>query len=147
MRAGALAAATSLALVACGNGDDDADVAEVQDVEAADFPEGSTMARLAEAGRITIGTKFDQPLFGLQPPTGDPEGFDVEIGRMVAAALGIDDDGMMTETVAFTNEAEAREGERRELSAEGRELMKQEMSLIEDVHYLDLHSPWFASHR
>ena len=31
-------------------------------------PDSTTMARLAEAGKITIGTKFDQPLFGLVGP-------------------------------------------------------------------------------
>lgn len=56
-----------------------------------DFPEGSTMARLAEAGSVTIGTKFDQPLFGLVGPDGVPEGFDVEIGTLIAGELGIDE--------------------------------------------------------
>lgn len=55
----------------------------------ADFAEGSTMARLAEEGSITIGTKFDQPLFGLVGPDGVPEGFDVEIGTLIAGELGI----------------------------------------------------------
>ena len=53
------------------------------------FDEGTTMAKLNEAGKITIGTKFDQPLFGLTGPDG-PEGFDVEIGKLIAAKLGID---------------------------------------------------------
>ena len=53
------------------------------------FEEGTTMAKLNEAGKITIGTKFDQPLFGLTGPDG-PEGFDVEIGKLIAAKLGID---------------------------------------------------------
>ena len=46
------------------------------------------MAELADSGTITIGTKFDQPLFGLSGPNG-PEGFDVEIGKIIAAELGI----------------------------------------------------------
>lgn len=58
--------------------------------EAGSFPEGSTMAQLAEAGSITIGTKFDQPLFGLVGPDGVPEGFDVEIATLIAGELGID---------------------------------------------------------
>lgn len=52
------------------------------------FAAGSTMERLAKAGSITIGTKFDQPLFGIKGPDG-PVGFDVEIGKMIAASLGI----------------------------------------------------------
>lgn len=54
-----------------------------------EFDEGTTMARLAEEGAITIGTKFDQPLFGLQGPDGSPVGFDVAIGALVASKLGI----------------------------------------------------------
>ncbi len=34
--------------------------------EAPEFEAGTTMAELSEAGAITIGTKFDQPLFGLR---------------------------------------------------------------------------------
>ena len=50
------------------------------------------MAELAEAGKITVGTKFDQPLFGLKGLSGEPEGFDVEIAKIIAAKLGIAED-------------------------------------------------------
>ena len=56
---------------------------------APEFAEGSVMARFAEAGTIRIGTRFDQPLFGLAGADGVPTGFDVEMGRIVAAELGI----------------------------------------------------------
>ncbi|PWW23343.1 amino acid ABC transporter substrate-binding protein (PAAT family) [Geodermatophilus normandii] len=74
--------------------------------EDVDFPAGSTMAELSEAGAITIGTKYDQPGFGLlNPQTGDPEGFDVEIAKLVAAELGIDEGGITwTETVSANRE-------------------------------------------
>ena len=49
------------------------------------------MAKLASDGKITIGTKFDQPLFGLAGPDGKPEGFDVEMGKLIAKKLGIDE--------------------------------------------------------
>ncbi|MBC7517946.1 MAG: glutamate ABC transporter substrate-binding protein [Microbacteriaceae bacterium] len=53
------------------------------------FAAGSTMEKLAKAGSIRIGTKYDQPLFGLLG-TGDvPAGFDVAIGSLVASKLGI----------------------------------------------------------
>ncbi|EPR76223.1 Glutamate-binding protein of ABC transporter system [Leifsonia rubra CMS 76R] len=77
------------------------------DVEAAvpEFEAGTTMADLAEAGSITIGTKFDQPLFGLQGPSGEPVGFDVEIGKIIAASLGISEDNIeWTETVSANRE-------------------------------------------
>ena len=70
-----------------------------------DFPEGSTMAQLASDQKITIGTKFDQPLFGLAGPTGEPEGFDVEIGKLVADALGIPEENIeWVETVSQNRE-------------------------------------------
>ena len=65
----------------------------------ASFPEGSTMAKLAAAGTIRVGTKFDQPLFGLKGLDGKPEGFDVEIAKIVSAKLGIPADKIVyTET-------------------------------------------------
>ena len=95
-----LLATAALALSACQAGaEDDVDVPEDMDEGAAEddtatgeFPEGSTMARLAEAGSITIGTKFDQPLFGLVGPDQVPEGFDVEIATLIAGELGIAED-------------------------------------------------------
>lgn len=71
----------------------------------ATFPEGSTMANLQEAGTITIGTKFDQPLFGLLGTGNTPEGFDVAIGALVASQLGIPFDNInFVETVSANRE-------------------------------------------
>ncbi|HEV7897702.1 MAG TPA: glutamate ABC transporter substrate-binding protein [Planosporangium sp.] len=53
------------------------------------FEAGSTMETLNKAQKIKIGTKFDQPLFGLKGLDGKPAGFDVEIGKAIAADLGI----------------------------------------------------------
>ena len=47
------------------------------------------MAELAEAGTIRVGTKFDQPGFGLENLEGEVEGFDVEVAKIIAGALGI----------------------------------------------------------
>ena len=100
---GTVGAAAALGLAACGGGGDEEP--EVAEVDTADFPEGSTMAQLADAGKITIGTKFDQPLFGQAGPDGEPVGFDVEIGKILAGALGIDADGIeWTETVSANRE-------------------------------------------
>ena len=100
---GTVGAAAALGLAACGGGGDEEPV--VAEVDTADFPEGSTMAKLADAGKITIGTKFDQPLFGQAGPDGKPVGFDVEIGKILAGALGIDADGIeWTETVSANRE-------------------------------------------
>ena len=85
-----------LALAACSPAAAPADTASPS-VTA--FPEGSTMARLANAGQIAIGTKFDQPLFGLKGLDGTPAGFDVEIARIITNELGIPETGITwTET-------------------------------------------------
>jgi len=64
------------------------------------------MARLAAAGSITIGTKFDQPLFGLVGPDGVPEGFDIEIAKIIAGKLGISPEKITwKETVSANRES------------------------------------------
>jgi len=83
----AMAAVAVLGLSACT--DSEAPTAEPEVQEEVEFEAGTTMAELNEAGEITIGTKFDQPLFGLVGPENVPVGFDVEIGKIIAAELGI----------------------------------------------------------
>jgi hypothetical protein len=63
---------------------------------------------------------------------------------VLGATLAIDEDGFFTETVAFTTETAAREGERKDLPADARRLYDEEMALLADVRYLDLHRPWFS---
>jgi glutamate transport system substrate-binding protein len=82
-----LALALTLALAACGGDDEGGDGGQTN--EGASFAEGTTMARLNQAGTVTVGTKFDQPLFGLKNLEGKPEGFDVEIAKLIAGELGI----------------------------------------------------------
>jgi glutamate transport system substrate-binding protein len=114
----ALISAGALVLAGCGGGDEptaepggqetggtgaEGDTEETEAPQ--EFAEGTTMAELAEAGSITIGTKFDQPLFGLVGPNGEPEGFDVEIGKMIAGELGIEEDGIeWVETISANRE-------------------------------------------
>jgi glutamate transport system substrate-binding protein len=81
------ALALMLALAACGGGDDDGGGGAVN--SGASFAAGTTMARLKDAGKVTVGTKFDQPLFGLKNLQGKPEGFDVEIAKLIAGEMGI----------------------------------------------------------
>lgn len=102
-------AATTLVLGACSSGGSDepsdGGTETMQDGGAAAFPEGSTMAALADAGTITVGTKFDQPLFGLVGPDGVPEGFDVEIAALLASELGIArEDVEWVETISANRE-------------------------------------------
>jgi len=91
-RVAALAAAAALALAvgACGdNADSDSGSSGTSDVT---FEAGTTMEKLNKAGKITVGTKFDQPLFGLKGLDGKPVGFDVEIAKIIAKGLGISED-------------------------------------------------------
>jgi len=66
---------------------------------------------------------------------------------IIGATLAIDEDGVCTETVAFTSEAAAREAERQQMPAEVAKVVAAEEALFDDLHYLDLHHPWFASRR
>jgi glutamate transport system substrate-binding protein len=101
----AAAAASALALAGCAGGGGTGEEAEETPEAAPTFEAGTTMAELSEAGAITIGTKFDQPLFGLVGPSGVPEGFDVEIGKIIASELGIDEENIeWVETVSANRE-------------------------------------------
>ncbi len=79
-------ALAALSLTACGGGGGST---ATDNPKKKTFPAGSTMARLQEKGSITVGTKFDQPLFGLKGLSGDVEGFDVEIAKLIANEMGI----------------------------------------------------------
>ncbi|WP_166871230.1 MULTISPECIES: glutamate ABC transporter substrate-binding protein [unclassified Salinibacterium] len=101
---GAMALAGALALSGCTDSGSTGSQAPEVDAEAT-FEAGTTMAALNEAGTITIGTKYDQPLFGLADLEGNPQGFDVEIGKIIAAELGITEDKIKwTETVSANRE-------------------------------------------
>ena len=102
-KAALAAAGLALTLAACGG---DGGSTEVEVAENPEFESGTKMAELAEAGEIRIGVKYDQPGIGFLEPGADaPSGFDIEIGRILAAELGIDDEGIKwTETVSDNRE-------------------------------------------
>jgi glutamate transport system substrate-binding protein len=80
----------ALVFGACGDDDDDDDGGE-EAAQVEEFPSGTTMAELQDAGEITIGVKYDVPPFGLNnPQTGEPEGFDVDLGNYIADRLGVE---------------------------------------------------------
>ncbi len=62
---------------------------------------------------------------------------------VLGGTLAIDADGIVTETICFTSEAAARAAEQQTMPAEAQEAM----ALLQDVQFLDLHEPWFASAR
>lgn len=106
----AASAAVALGLSACGGGS--GSTASAPPVaEKPSFAADTTMAKLASAGKITIGTKFDQPLFGQKGLDGKPVGFDVEIGKAIAGKLGIPADKIeWVETVSANREEFIKQG-------------------------------------
>ena len=88
----ALAGLALAATAACGNaGGDSGGGADVKVDKSADFKAGTQMKALADAGKITIGVKFDQPGLGFKGAADKvPAGFDVEMAKILAGSLGID---------------------------------------------------------
>ncbi len=78
----------AIALSACADSGSRVPAAAPAAVASA-FAVGSTMTKLSKAGKITIGTDFDAPFFGLAGPDRIPIGFEVDIAKRVAAELGI----------------------------------------------------------
>lgn len=74
-------------LAGCGGGGGGGAPGGGNGAELPSFAGDTTMARLQQAGKIRVGTKFDQPLFGLKAPGGEVEGFDVEIAKLVAEGI------------------------------------------------------------
>jgi glutamate transport system substrate-binding protein len=111
--------ALALSLAACGDagdsGSSESDTPEYDVAEnaAEDFEDGTMMKELAESGEITIGTKYDQPGLGFKGATDDmPVGFDPEIGKMLAASLGIaPEDITWKETISDNREPFLESGE------------------------------------
>ena len=47
--------------------------------------------KIQDKGTITIGVKYDVPLFGFKnPQSGEVEGFDVDLGKRIAEELGVE---------------------------------------------------------
>lgn len=90
-------------------------------------------------GRVTDPEKFrafmSEPMDTLQEQR--PE--------IIGGTIAMEPDGWFTETVAFRSETEARSGEMKQMPEEARERWDEAMSTMQDVRYLDLHQPWFAS--
>ena len=64
---------------------------------------------------------------------------------VIGSTFAIDDAGFFTQTVAFRSEQQARSAEQQDMPADAAGLLAEVMALQEDVTYLDLHQPWFAS--
>src|SRR4051794_16594362 len=68
----ALLLVVALMGAACGSDDSNdnaGDTTTTAAEKAATFPADSTMAKIQQKGKLVVGTKFDQPGFGLKNPT------------------------------------------------------------------------------
>jgi glutamate transport system substrate-binding protein len=115
LRMAALGAVASLILAGCGNaGEEGKNPVEnkVDKNAARKFEAGTAMADIAKAGKVKIGVKFDQPGLGFKRAgENTPAGFDVEIGKIIAAKLGIPADKVQwVETISDNREAFLQKG-------------------------------------
>jgi len=83
-------AVAALTLSACGSGSGDA----VKVADKPSFEAGTTMAKISAAGKMKVGTKFDQPGFGLKGLDGKLAGFDVEVAKIIAGAMGVKEESI-----------------------------------------------------
>ncbi|MGD3110013.1 glutamate ABC transporter substrate-binding protein [Streptomyces sp. YGL11-2] len=68
------------------------------------LPASPTWRAAARRGRLVVGVKEDQPYLGERDPaTGTYSGFDIEIARMTAAALGFPERSVVFRTIASAN--------------------------------------------
>ncbi len=67
--------------------------------------------------------------------------------EILGATFAIEPDGTFIETVSFTDEAAAREGESKAMPASGPEhdRLKAFWESVHDLDFKDLHQPWFTS--
>jgi len=94
----ALLTVAALALASCGGDDEEsgsagggAEATPTQQADVERFEAGTPLGDIQDKGEITIGVKYDVPPFGFKNPQNNQvEGFDVEIGKAVAASLGVE---------------------------------------------------------
>ncbi len=80
--------------------------------ENADVADSKTWQAAKDAGELKVGVKFDQPGLGnVSTGSDQPEGFDIEIAKMVGAELGFAPDEIkFTETVSANREPFLQQG-------------------------------------
>ena len=93
-----------------------------------------------DAGFVqVIQGRTDDPDRLKETMSADSDDFRQERPDIIGGTFALTDDGTFINTVAFTDEASAREGEKKSSPPEDM------MSLMRDLKYFDLRDPWFAS--
>src|SRR3990170_1696679 len=86
-----LAAAFAIGACTTGGGAGATGGASSPSAAAQSFAADSTMGKIQAAGKLVCGTKFDVIAFGFKnPTTNEVEGFDADLCREIAAALGVE---------------------------------------------------------
>jgi glutamate transport system substrate-binding protein len=49
--------------------------------------DGSAAKKIQSAGKLRVGTKFDQPGFGKRSLSDEPQGFDIEVAKLIAKGI------------------------------------------------------------
>jgi glutamate transport system substrate-binding protein len=83
-------AVAALTLSACGSGGGE----DAKSGPKPSFEAGTTMAKISAAGKMKVGTKFDQPGFGLKGLDGKLSGFDVEVAKIIGDKMGVAGDNI-----------------------------------------------------
>jgi hypothetical protein len=92
-------------------------------------------------GRVTDAGKMD----ALRPRMGEMESaMKTHRPDVLGDVIAVNADGSYTDAVYFTSEAEARQGETKEMPADAGALFNQLMSAIAVDEYLDLKDPWIV---
>jgi len=101
-----IVAVLALLLASCGKSDDSSTGGTdlpTYEVKAVSGLTGTPKA-LADAGKVTVGVKGDQPNLGFKDPTTNTySGFDIEIAKMIAADLGIASDKITFKEIPSKN--------------------------------------------
>jgi glutamate transport system substrate-binding protein len=97
MAAVAAVAVLALGVAACGDSGDDG-----EDTGSGTSGATGVVGKAEKDKKLIIGVKADQPGLGLQ--TGQQyEGFDIEIGKIIAKGLGVDESGITWKTTVSAN--------------------------------------------
>lgn len=113
-----LVVAALVPLAACGGGGSKGEVSPpLPTVPRPVFPDGSSLSHIQARGRLVVGVKFDQPGLGqTNPVTGEVEGFDVEVAKVLAQDIF---GGNLVEAATHLELREARTPERETLIESG----------------------------
>ncbi|MBO9522644.1 MAG: hypothetical protein J7518_14010 [Nocardioidaceae bacterium] len=95
-----------------------------------------------DAGFVQVIRGTVDDIEGAKALVSDPGDLPTMRPEVIGGTFAVKPDGSYTQTVAFTSEAAAREGEQQEPPAEVREQMEKFFS---NATFHDLHDPWFVT--